>query len=122
MTLRPFLRHLALPAVASVISSCGPAIPPSEKAAIELRGSDLASAELLLKRAPRTASDEAAAVYQLRAAEIAWEELDTDGGSIQNIHSLSEPERRALRASPRISSATGTSSTSGSATPASPIR
>lgn len=80
-----------------LLASCGSSLPPSERAAAELRGDDLATADLLMKRAKRISSDdEAAAVYQLRAAEIAWQELDTDGGSVRDVASLSENRRRAL--------------------------
>ncbi len=81
----------------ALLASCGASLPPSERAAAELRGDDLAAADLLMQRAKRISSDnETAAVYQLRAAEIAWQELDTDGGTVQNVSSLSENRRRAL--------------------------
>ncbi len=73
-------------------------LPPTEKAKVELRGGGLATAELLLKRSRRFAQDEnATCVYQLRAAELAWAELDTDGGSIKDVKALSEIQRHALQ-------------------------
>ncbi len=51
-----------------------------------------------MKQAKRiTADDEISAVYQLRAAEIAWNQLDTDGGSVKEIKNLGETQQHALR-------------------------
>ncbi len=78
--------------------SCSHVIPPDEKSNLQLTGQTLADADALLKRAKHfTTNDEATAVYQLRAAEIAWNMLDTDGGSIKNISTLNESQKQALR-------------------------
>jgi len=51
-----------------------------------------------LKQAEQSSNEhEAAAVYRMRAAEIAWDQLDTDGGTIKSIGSLSELQQHALR-------------------------
>lgn len=69
-----------------------------ETTATELSGDSLATADLLMKRAKRlSANEEAAAVYRLRAAEIAWGELDTNGGSISDVNSLEPSKKHALR-------------------------
>jgi hypothetical protein len=85
--------------VVGFLSSCHTLqLPLAEKAEIELQGNGLATAELLLKRGKRFTQDEnAACVYQLRAAELAWAELDTNGGSIKNVKDLSETQRHALQ-------------------------
>ena len=84
---------------ASFLTSCQTLqLPLTDKARDELHGSGLATAELLLKRSRRFSQDEnAACVYQLRAAELAWAELDTDGGSIKDVKELSETQRHALK-------------------------
>ena len=92
------LHPLAALLAAALLASCASSLPPSEQAALELRGSSLVEAEMLMKRATRiTSDDEAAAVYQLRAAEIAWDTLDTDGGNISDVSQLDEPQQHALR-------------------------
>jgi pimeloyl-ACP methyl ester carboxylesterase len=83
---------------ACLLGSCGTVLPPAEQAAAELKGNTLASADVLLKTAGRhTANHEAATVYQMRAAEIAWSALDTDGGDIKDVRQLSETQQHALR-------------------------
>ncbi len=60
-------------------------------------GSRLAYAEALIALGSADIIDnQRAAVYQLRAAEIAWNELDTDGGTIRDINALPGNQRRAL--------------------------
>ena len=89
---------------ACLLASCATILPPAEQANIELQGKTLASADALLKKANGiSTNDEASVVYQMRAAEIAWSELDTDGGSIKDVKHLSETQQHALRI---ISSAT----------------
>ncbi|MES2440681.1 MAG: alpha/beta fold hydrolase [Verrucomicrobiota bacterium] len=97
--------RIALTLAAGLLVSCGTALPPQpEKAQSELHGSGLATAEHLLKRGKRFTTDEdASCVYQLRAAELAWAELDTDGGSVTDVKSLGEAQQKALHI---ISSAT----------------
>lgn len=86
-------------ALVAVVPSCGVVrLQSDEKTQYELSGTTLAKADHLMRRANRlAANEEVAAVYRLRAAEIAWEVLDTDGGSIQDIHSLGTSEKHALR-------------------------
>ncbi len=84
--------------VLCLLASCGTVLPPAEQAAAELKGDTLASADVLLKRAGSpTGSDDEAAVYQMRAAEIAWNHLDTDGGDIKDIRQLNQTQQHALR-------------------------
>lgn len=93
----PSARLAPILAVA-LLSSCATYLPQENKAGVELRGTTLDDADLLMKRAKgiRT-SEQIAAVYQLRAAEIAWSSLDTDGGSIANVNALGEDQKHALR-------------------------
>jgi hypothetical protein len=72
--------------------------PPAARDAAALHGSGLATADSLLRRANHFLADEATAcVYQLRAAEIAWGTLDTDGGQVRDVNALSEDRKHALR-------------------------
>ena len=97
-SLYPPLARLILTLTTCLVVSCGIYSPSDPQAASELRGNSLKDADRLMKKAKRiTTNDEAAAVYQLRAAEIAWNELDTDGGSIKDINTLNEPKQHALR-------------------------
>jgi hypothetical protein len=90
--------RLAAGLASCLLVSCATVLPPAEQANIELRGDTLASADALLKKARGISNnDEAGVVYQMRAAEIAWDVLDTDGGSITDIKHLSEPRQHALR-------------------------
>jgi hypothetical protein len=78
--------------------SCSNVLPPTETSKTQLAGQTLADADALLKRAKHfTTNHEATAVYQLRAAEIAWNMLDTDGGSIKSVSTLNESQKHALR-------------------------
>jgi len=80
------------------VASCSTYLPVAEKSRIELNRTTLADADDLLKKADKiTQNSEAAAVYQMRAAEIAWGQLDTDGGKISAIDQLSENQQHALR-------------------------
>lgn len=61
-------------------------------------GSRLADADELLKRADGLVLEpEAAAVYSLRAGEIAWNFLDTNGGTITDVKELPPEQQHALR-------------------------
>jgi Alpha/beta hydrolase family len=81
-----------------LVSCATTALPPAEKSASELQGDGLAAADHLMKRAKHLEADEnIAAVYRLRAAEIAWGELDTDGGRVTDVNTLDEPDKHALR-------------------------
>lgn len=90
--------RLAAGFASCLLASCATILPPAEQANIELRGDTLAAADTLLKKARGiSTNDEAGVVYQMRAAEIAWNLLDTDGGSVTDIKSLSGPRQHALR-------------------------
>lgn len=79
------------------IGSCMVYVPQHDKAAVELRGSTLEDAEKLNKLAHRIrGNEEQAAVYHLRAAEIAWGVLDTDGGTVRDVNALGEDAKRAF--------------------------
>jgi hypothetical protein len=90
--------RLASGLVLAILASCAATPPRAEQARADLAGTRLADADALLKKAAgMSESQEAAIVYQMRAAEIAWEALDTDGGTIKTLASLGENERHALR-------------------------
>lgn len=84
---------------ACLLASCATTTPPTtEKSSADLQRDGLAAADHLMKRAKRLEADEnIAAVYRMRAAEIAWGELDTDGGRIADVNTLSESDKHALR-------------------------
>ena len=82
----------------SLLGSCATYLPQENKASAELHGTTLEDADVLVKRAKNIRTDgNIAAVYQLRAAEIAWSQLDTDGGSVTDINRLGENQKHALR-------------------------
>lgn len=82
----------------SFLVACGNYLPVIEKSSTELHGNSLADADSLLKKAEKFSTcREAQTVYQMRAAEIAWSQLKTDGGKVQDIHHLTEPQQHALR-------------------------
>jgi hypothetical protein len=84
--------------VVLAMGSCMIYVPQQDRAAVELRGDSLADAEKLLKLGRRIRGNEqVASVYQLRAAEIAWAELDTDGGTVTDVNTLGENRKQALR-------------------------
>ena len=99
MKLKEFVNSTATLLATGFVASCSSSqLPPTEKAKQELDGSGLATAELLLKRGRHFTTDEnASCVYHLRAAELAWAELDTNGGSIKDIAALNQTERHALQ-------------------------
>ncbi len=81
-----------------LLGSCATYQPKEDTAVAELRGTTLEDADVLMKRAKGIrANDQISAVYQLRAAEIAWDQLDTDGGSVTDVSSLGESQKHALR-------------------------
>ncbi len=81
----------------ALLTACSTLQPTQEKATADLSRSTLAEAADLMKRADRIRlDDQAANVYRLRAAEIAWSHLDTDGGTIKNLAALSPDQRQAL--------------------------
>lgn len=94
------LSSIRLFSVAAVIllGSCAHYLPKPDQASAELGGDTLADADALISRSHRIRNDgQIAAVYQLRAAEIAWSQLDTDGGTVTDINSLGETRKHALR-------------------------
>lgn len=94
------IRHswcLALAVCAGLSTSCVSTVPPADKEAAALRADNLAAADHLLKQAGKiTNDDNEAAVYRLRAAEIAWNALDTDGGAVTDMGRLSSEKKHAL--------------------------
>ncbi len=83
---------------ATLCVSCGNFPASWSPSTPSLDGKTLVDAEALLKHAnTKGANHDVAAVYQLRAAEIAWNVLDTDGGSVSNMGSLSDNQRHALQ-------------------------
>jgi hypothetical protein len=99
MKLKPIVYHPAILLAACLLTACSTSqLLPTKKAESELSGHGLATAERLLKRSKRFTTDtNASCVYQLRAAELAWAELDTDGGSIKDIQTLTKNQRHALQ-------------------------
>jgi hypothetical protein len=93
------MRKLSLTLLSSLfLISCVAIKPAQENTHRELQGVTLSAADALLKKANHlTADDQAAAVYQIRAAEIAWNHIDTDGGNIPDIKSLGPEQQHALR-------------------------
>jgi hypothetical protein len=90
--------RIAQISVVVLLGSCAPYLPQENKASVDLQGTTLRDADVLMKRADRIqTNDQAAAVYQLRAAEIAWGHLDTDGGTVTDVHKLGENQKHALR-------------------------
>ena len=88
--------RLTLALAIGLLASCGP-LPPAAGTST-LAGGRLAAAEALLKQAANaSATPDAAAVESLRAAEIAWGELDTQGGSIRHTTALPQDQQHALR-------------------------
>jgi pimeloyl-ACP methyl ester carboxylesterase len=67
-------------------------------AALALQTPGLSHAERLLRQAGRMADgSDAAAVFRLRAAEIAWDELGGRSGAVENVESLPVAQQQALR-------------------------
>lgn len=84
---------LTLALAIGVLASCGTGRPTASEP-----GSHLAAADALLSQAARaTTAPAAAAVASLRAAEIAWNQLNTHGGSIQHTTTLPADQQHALR-------------------------
>lgn len=74
-------------------------VPRAETGAeVALQSSGLPQAELLLRQARRLDDDsDAAAVFRLRAAEIAWGELSASNGVVKNVESLPVDQQQALK-------------------------
>jgi pimeloyl-ACP methyl ester carboxylesterase len=84
-----------------IVLACFPActtVPLAEnRAAVELQGTGLAQAEALLKQAERFPKDEnAAAVFRLRAGELAWIELSGRTGKVQDVAKLPANQQQAI--------------------------
>jgi hypothetical protein len=92
-------KRIAAALVAVAFISCTPfQRPPAAKDDAALHASGLTTADSLLRRASHFTTDEnTACVYQLRAAELAWSVLDTDGGQIREMNSLSPDQKHALQ-------------------------
>jgi hypothetical protein len=89
--------RLILAVVVGLSASCATKRPAAETSADGLHNNQLAAADALLKHAARTATPpDTAAVESLRAAEIAWGQLDTRGGTIHQTATLPENQRHAL--------------------------
>jgi hypothetical protein len=73
-------------------------VPQQESAGLLLRGNSLEDAEKLLVRAKDFRDNQdAATVYRMRAAEIAWTDLVAHGVSVKTITALPSDEQRAVR-------------------------
>jgi hypothetical protein len=83
----------------AAIALCGcSTVPQQETAGLLLRGNSLADAETLLVSAKDFRDNQdAAAVYRMRAAEIAWTDLVAHGTSVKTITALPSDEQRAVR-------------------------
>lgn len=91
-------RFLTVALVGGWLVSCGVRGPASPIVTQAMQGTRLADADELLKAAKRlTLEPETAAVYSLRAGEIAWDFLDTDGGAVSNVKALPLDQQHALK-------------------------
>ncbi len=93
------LRFVVFATALCLLPACSTLAPRSESAAaVELQGTGLAQADVLLKQAERLDENEtAAAVFRLRAAEIAWAELSGRTGVVQDVTTLPVAQRQALK-------------------------
>lgn len=91
------LSRLATALAVGFLASCGSIQPSGEPAGAALRENTLENAERLMSRAKHITAPGEAAVYHLRAAEIAWNHLDTDGGNIRDMRQLTQTQQQALR-------------------------
>ncbi len=92
------IREVICAIAVCVLPACV-SVPREETgAAVALQGSDLPQAELLLRNAKRLDEDsDAAAVFRLRAAEIAWGRLGDRSGAVKKVETLPADEQQALR-------------------------
>jgi pimeloyl-ACP methyl ester carboxylesterase len=88
----------ALMGIASLLPACV-SVPREEAGAVPAQQKvGLPQAELLLNKARRLdEQSDAAAVYRLRAAEIAWAELGGRGGVVEEVESLPAEQQQALK-------------------------
>lgn len=93
----PLLRVTAIAALICLLPACS-TVPLESRAAADLQATGLAQADLLLKKAARFPEHgDAAAVYRLRAAELAWGELAGRTARVGDIAALPERQQHALR-------------------------
>ena len=86
--------------IAATLALTGCSTPPLSEtsATAALQGTGLPHADELLQHAGRlVAQEEVAAVYRLRAAEIAWGTLRARSGTVKDLATLPESQRHALR-------------------------
>src|SRR5436309_4851753 len=83
----------------AAIALCGcSTVPQPQSADSLLRGNSLDDAEKLLVSAEHLRDNkDMAAVYRMRAAEIAWTDLAAHGTSVKTITALPSEEQRAVR-------------------------
>jgi hypothetical protein len=83
----------------AAIALCGcSTVPQQQSADAILRGDSLDDAEKLLVSAEHLRDNkDVAAVYRMRAAEIAWADLAAHGTSVKTITALPSEEQRAVR-------------------------
>ena len=96
---RPSIRFACGITLVAATALCGCSTVPQEQSADAiLRGKSLDDAEKLLVSAKHLrGKKDAAAVYRMRAAEIAWAELIAHGTSVKTITALPSEEQRAVR-------------------------
>lgn len=96
---RPFIRFdFSITLVAAIVLCGCSTFPQQQSADVLLRGKSLDDAEKLLVSAEQLRDKkDAAAVYRLRAAEIAWVDLDAHGTLVRTITALPSEEQRAIR-------------------------
>ncbi len=92
-------RSLAFAVFLGLLPACSTLPPSTESAAsAELQRTGLAQADLLLRQAERLEKNEtAAAVFRLRAAEIAWSELSGRTGVVRDVTTLPAAQQQALK-------------------------
>jgi outer membrane PBP1 activator LpoA protein len=85
--------------VAAIVAFCGCSTVPQEKSADAiLHGKSLEDAEQLLVSAEHLRGNkDAAGVYRMRAAEIAWADLAGHTTAVKSITALHSEEQRAVR-------------------------
>jgi hypothetical protein len=96
---RSSLRFACSIALIAAIALCGcNTVPKQQSAGAILRGNSLDDAEKLLVSAEHVRDNkDAAAVYRMRAAEIASTDLAAHGSSVKSITALPSEEQRAVR-------------------------
>lgn len=91
-------RFLAIVCTCCLIGACSSLSVPDRDATVVLQSCGISDADELLKEADRLPqSEEAAGVYRLRAAEIAWHQLASRTASVKDIKSVPDEQLKALR-------------------------